>query len=183
VSAIVYTTDLPKDECLHRLQKYVGRRGWQRWADGTIVVEIRNDSFRLFAWGPANARNSFALFFYGNLQSEAAGTSIRGHFRFHPMVRGFMVLWFGGLMAGCALILFTPESMWSGRPAPSALWVLAPLAMMFLGCGFLRFGQWLARSQNDSIRNFLIGEFEARRHVGVESSSKSLLAKAAAPGS
>lgn len=166
MSAIVYTTDLPKDECLRRLRKHVGRGGWQRWAEGTIAAKIRDDSFRLFAWGPANVRNSFAPFFYGSLQSGADGTSIRGHFRFHPIVRGFRVLWFGGLMAGCVLILFTPQSKWSGGQAPPALAVLAPAAMMFLGFGFVRFGRWLARGQRDSIQNFLIRELEARVYVG-----------------
>lgn len=182
MSAIIYTTDLPKDECLRRLQKHVGVGGWQRWAEGTIAAKIRDDHFRLFAWGPANVRNSFAPFFYGILQSEADGTSIRGHFRVHPVVRGFVALWFGGLIAGSALFLFMPQSNWSGGQAPPALAVLAPVAMIFLGFGFVHFGRWLARGQRDSIQNFLIRELEARRYIGTRSSNKSLHATASTSG-
>ena len=82
MSATIYTTDLTKDECLLRLQKHTGRGGWARWAEGTIAAKIRGDRFRLFAWGPANVRNSFAPFFYGRFEVVAEAHVFEGVFGF-----------------------------------------------------------------------------------------------------
>ncbi len=174
MSATIYRTDLTKEECLRRLQKHTSRGGWVPlaegwwvpWAEGTIAAKIRGDRFRLFAWGPLNVGNSLALapYFYGRLDGGASGTCIRGRFRFHPIIRGYLFVWFGGLVAMCGLLLLLPQSAWGGQPPPRYA-VLGPIAMMFLGVGLLRWCQWLARRQLESLRNFLAHELQAQLDV------------------
>jgi hypothetical protein len=74
MSAMTYTSDLSKDECLGRLQAHTGRGLWTRWAEGTISARIHGNRFRLFAAGSANVRNSFAPFFYGHLEDARSNT-------------------------------------------------------------------------------------------------------------
>ncbi len=165
MSATFYTTELTKNECLLRLQQHTGRGGWVRWAEGTMVAKIHGDRFRLFAWGPANVRNSFATFYYGRLEAGADGTSIRGRFRFHPVVRGFLILWFGGLLAIGALILLLPPSAWGAGQPPSLFAALGPAGMILLGVAFVRLCRWVARGQEKSMRCFLERELRAQLHV------------------
>ena len=173
MSATIYTTDLTKEECLRRLQKHTSRGGWVPlaegwwvpWAEGTIAAKIRGDRFRLFAWGPLNTSNSFAPFFYGRLEGGTSGTCTRGRFQFHPLARGYVYLWFGGLVAMCGFLLLLPQSAWDGRPPPRYA-VLGPIAMILLGVGLVRWCRWLARRQLESLRNFLAHELQA--HPGLE---------------
>lgn len=162
MSAITYTTDYTKDECIRRLQAHTGRSRWSRWAEGTISAKIRGDHFRLFAWGPANVRNSFAPLFYGYFEEDKGKTRIKGHFRMHPIVWAFLVVWFGGLMAMSCLILLLPPSAWGSGQSPSGFVVLGPVGMMLLGFGFVQFGRWLASGQAERLELFLAHELKAQ---------------------
>jgi hypothetical protein len=124
MSAITYTSDLPKDECVRRLLAQTRQGCWTRWAEGTISARVRGDRFRLFAWGPVNLRNSFAPLFYGRLEEVEGKTRIHGRFRMHTSVQAFLFVWFGGLLAGAGLLLFLPASAWESdqrRPRTSSL--------------------------------------------------------------
>lgn len=135
------------------------------WADGTVAAKIRGDRFRLFAWGPRNTGNSFAPFFYGRLEAGTSGTVIRGRFQLHRIVQAFLVVWFGGLIAGGGLVLFLPPTAWGrGQPLPP-LAVLGPAGMLLLGLGFLRLCRRLARGQAESLRCFLARELQAQVRV------------------
>lgn len=162
MSAITYTSDLPTDECLRRLLAQRRPGFWTPWAEGTISARVRDGRFRLFAWGPANLRNSFAPFFHGRLEEVDGKTRIYGHFRMHRLVHVFLFLWFGGLLAMAGLLLFLPASAWGSGQRPPMLAVLGPVVMGLLGFGLVRFGQWLGRGQAESLRRFLSQELEAR---------------------
>jgi hypothetical protein len=172
MSVDIYTTNLPKDECIRRLQNHAGRIGGsQQWSERTVTAKVRGDRFRLFMRGPANARNSFAPFFYGRFEEGGGKACIRGRFRMHPFVRGFLFLWFGGLMVIGSLIVLLPATAWgSGRPPP-VLVVLGPAGMMLLGYGLVCFGQRLGKGQLASLRCFIERELDARPYVA-ESSIK-----------
>jgi len=160
-----YTSDLTKDECIRRLQRHAGHGGWMPWVEGTISAKIRGDRFRLFAWGPANLRNSFSPRFYGRLDEDKGKTRICGRFRMHPFVEAFLAVWFGGLVGMAALIPLLPPTAWgTGRP-PSAFAVAGPAGMMLLGYGIVRFARWLARGQAESLVSFLVRELKAHPHV------------------
>ena len=166
VSAIVYSTSLRREECLRRLQRHSARPGWKPQPKGTIYAKIRGDRFRLFATGPAYTHNSFAPFFYGRLEEETNGTKIRGSFRMHWYVQGFLMVWFGGLavMSGVVLflILFRPNSAWEHGRSPPVWMAAGPVGMMALGAGLVLFCRWLARGQRENLRSFLSEELEAQ---------------------
>jgi len=153
MSVTIYMSQLTKDECVRQLQEHAGRGCWTQCAEGTISTKIRGDHFRLFAWG--SLRNSFAPLFYGRLEEASGKTRIRGCFRMHPIAQAFLSLWFFGLTAIAALILFLPSSAWESGRAPSVFAALGPAGMILLGFGFLRFSRWLARGQMESLRRFL----------------------------
>ena len=173
MSATNYTSDLTKDECIRQLLRHTGRGGWTPWAEGTIAAKIRGDHFTLFAWGPANLRNSFAPRFYGRLEEDKGKTHICGRYRMHPILEAFLAVWFGGLVVMAALILFLPPSAWGAGRSPSGFAVVGPVGMMVLGFGMVRFGRWLARGQAESLRSFLARELKAQPPV--ENSPNTLL--------
>ena len=141
------------------------------WVEGTIAARIRGDRFRLFACGPSNVRNSFAPFFYGRLEGGTGSTRIRGRFQFHPIVRAFLVMWFGGLVVGGSQELLLPSSAWeSGRSLPLFV-TLAPMGMILLGVCFVMVGRWFARGQMENLRHFLKCELKARAQSEGESES------------
>ena len=180
MSATVYTTNLTKDECLQLLQKRAGRGGWVPWVEGTIAAKIRGNRFKVIAWGAANVRNSFAPSYFGCIEGGTGSTRISGRFKLHPIVRGFLVLWFGALAFGGGLMILLPSSAWgSGRP-PSLFLVLAPVGMGLLGFAFVRFARRLARRQVESIRCFLRSELKAQPYVE-GSRNKTLQATVATP--
>ena len=167
MKASIYTTDLAKPECLRRLQQRTFRGGWWTpWAEGTISVRTRGDHFSLFAWGPLNVRNSFAPLFKGRLEDCNGHTRIVGRFRMHRLVQVFLVVWFGGLAAGAALMLLLPASGWGSGQRPPAFALLAPVGMSLLGFAFVWFCRWLARGQKESLRCFLERELEAQPSGG-----------------
>lgn len=169
MNATTYTSELPKDECLRRLQAQTGRGVWTRSAEGTISARIRGDQFRLFAWGRPNLRNSFAPFFYGRLERANGKTRVRGHFSMHLLVRAFFFLWFGGLTAVAGLILFLPSSEWGSGQRPPGFALLGLAVMGLLGFGLVRFGRWLGRGQAETLRLFLARDLQA--HTSVEGGS------------
>ena len=181
--ASIYTTDLAKAECLRRLQQRRFRGGWWTpWAEGTISAKTRGDRFTLFAWGPLNVRNSFAPLFKGRLEDCNGQTRIVGRFRMHPIVQAFLVVWFGGVAAGAALMLLLPASEWGPGQRPPVYALLAPAGMALLGFAFVRFCRWLARGQMESLRCFVERELKARPS-GDRSPNPALQATAATPRS
>jgi hypothetical protein len=182
MSALTYTSNLPKDECVRRLLAQRRQDFWAEWAEGTISARVRGDRFQLFAWGPLNLRNSFAPLFYGRLEEVEAKTRIHGRFRMHTLVQAFLFVWFGGLLAGAGLLLFLPASAWGSGQRPSMLALLGPAIMGLLGFGLIRFGWWLGRGQVQSLRSFLTRQLEALP-IAEGSPNDSQHATAAAPGS
>jgi hypothetical protein len=162
MNAATYRSDLTKEECVRRLEANAHPGGWWTpWAEGTISAKVRGNRFRLFAWGPVNVRGSCARLFYGRIEERDGKTCIAGRLRMHPIGRVFFTFWFGGLMTMAILLLALPASAWGSGPPPSPAWILGPLSMMLIGVGFLRFGRWLARGQEDSIWRFLTRELKA----------------------
>ena len=161
MSAPIYTSNLPKDECLRRLLAQRRPSSWMPWEEGTISATVRGHRFRLFAWGPPNIRNSFAPLFYGRLEEAEGKTRIYGRFRMHTLVRAILFVWFGGLLAITGMLLFLPASDWGAGERPPRFALLGPTLMGLLGFGLVRFGWWLGRGQVESLRSFLRRELKA----------------------
>ena len=161
MSAITYTSEMPKDECLRRLNAQPRHGFCTRWTEGTVAARVWGDRFRLFAWGSAGVRNPFAPLFYGRLEEVGGRTRIRGRFRMLTIVRTLLFVWFGGLVAMAGLLLFLPASAWGSGQPPPPLALLGPAVMGLLGFGLVRFGRSLGRGQTESLRNFLARELMA----------------------
>jgi len=167
MSAVNLTTRLTKSECIRRIELCAGRdRGfgwsWEPWQEGTIAAKIRGDRFRLFAWGPLFTAISFAPFFQGRLEQGHDEVRIRGRFRLHRLVQGFVVIWFGGLAAMVGLMLLLPDESWIDGMKPPTIAALAPIGMMAVGAFLLRLNRWFVRGQMESMRRFLQSELQAQ---------------------
>ena len=140
---------------------------------GTILCKFDGDSFRLRQ--KRSYRNSFAPFFYGKLSQTMTGTEISGEFRLHPFVMAFMTLWFGlllvigGTMAWVSLVqLVTGHS--NAKNANPIMGLLVPVIMLVFGVALVKFGKWLARSEEDNISNLLKETFSADKDSSLVSS-------------
>ncbi|GEM_PF-5201084 len=101
-------------------------------------------------------RNSFIPVFYGRVGETPQGSEIRGEFRMALSVRIFMGFWFSfvGLAFIPTLFLLTRPGVPYGK-----IWLglLGLLAMLALGMGMVKFGQWLARGHIGLITQYLEG--------------------------
>ena len=165
MSRLLYTTKLSADECLQRLQARSQERlsisAWSLPERGSVFVKVRANRFRLFAQGHKYVRNSFVLFFYGRVEESGDGARIIGVFRMHPLVRVFLLIWFGGLAIMSVVFPFVAFSGKVQAGEPPVIFVVAPLLMILLGVGLVSFGRWLSRGQVSRLRQFLSEELKA----------------------
>jgi hypothetical protein len=150
-------------ECRARLGSATDLRGFAlSWdADGPekVVGEFRGSVFRLHTRKYYD--NSFAPFFYGELQSAEGGSILEGCFRLHPFVRLFTLFWYSFILifAAGALIVPAPQHPVGGISRGWYFVVLGVLAV--LGGGLVQVGKWLARGEQEVIHSFLKSTLEA----------------------
>lgn len=161
MSVLTYITSFSIEECRSRLTdpKYASPKfftySFTPLPQGTILVKLRGDRFRLFATGPKYIRNSFAPFFYGFLEALPNDTRIHGRFRTHPSSRIFMAIWFG--LLGFITLRLTSYLFSAEHQLMQPLYVLfgAPLLMALFGIGLVRLCWWFAEGQRQSMQNFI----------------------------
>jgi hypothetical protein len=75
-----------------------------------------------------------------------------------------MTIWFGGLGLMTLGVLYAALSGedFDGHPF---LVLAVPLMMLCFGVGLVRFGQWIARGQRQSIQNFISNDLKAYTHI------------------
>ena len=114
--------------------------------------------------------NIFQSYFKASMRPEAGGTVISGKITMHPLVRLFVIVWFGAIIyiPGPAF-LRTIYSMIVGSSTEyentAVLLVMFPV-MLALGYGLIAFGRYLARDESRFLTEFLIRELDARDRNG-----------------
>jgi hypothetical protein len=153
VSAIELETPLSPDECEARLRAVVGADLFVSWFSTRPVVGwVSGRSVRLRK--RIGYRNSFQTFLTGTLYGQAGGTVFRGQAGTHPLVRGFLAVWFGGvILIGSALMVAAVAGRLT-RGSPLLGVAIPPLLLAF-GFGVFRLGRWLARGEERFLVAFL----------------------------
>lgn len=102
--------------------------------------------------------NPFIRFFFGEMEGTVDGTVMRGEFRIHPFVQGFLLLWFGGLILIGLLPgvfnLYTTLAF-RGNVAQAVAGVVMPIILLGFGYGMVRAGQKLSRKDEEWLICFL----------------------------
>lgn len=112
-----------------------------------MLSKIRGGHVRLRVRRPY-IRNYLAPLFYGRLEAAPGGTVIRGRFRVHPAVLGFLVVWFGFVTVIASGFLFSAGS-----------WI--PLLMVVLAAGVLWFLRRFGRAERQVIVDLIQHTLEA----------------------
>lgn len=163
-NTISLKTDLSPAECLRRLREATdapkitlfSRSGYK----GSRPVMAKFDGSKIKLWKRRYYRNSFAPFFFGSIVPDGQGARIEGHFAMDPLVKAFMVFWLGFVLFGCVSVLMATLL----HPIRARDWpgLLIPPGMFVFGLALPKFGQWLARSEERSLREFLETTLEAQ---------------------
>ena len=106
--------------------------------------------------------SSFAPFFRGSFTVESGQTVLRGTFGPHPLVKGFVTLWFGfvgffvatSLVLGPSLAADEGRSWWSGLLAGLGF-AGAGLLIGLVGFFGVRFSKWLSRDDAEQMRRHI----------------------------
>jgi hypothetical protein len=107
-------------------------------------------------------RNSFQTFLIGSLEGRDGATVFRGRAGMHPLVIGFMAVWFGLLaLIGGAAFVATVGGLIAGQSQP--LGAIIPLLMAAFGVGLVWFGRWLARGEEAFLVAFVAEVIAAYR--------------------
>jgi hypothetical protein len=134
-----------------------------------VLGEIWGNSFHLQKrryW-----RNDFAPHFYGEIQSDPAGTRIEGYFDLADRVRLFMWFWLGGvvLIGGAIFVASVSDVMAGSHLVTGDAWtgLIVPPAMLLFGIVLPRFGRLLGRDDETFILEYLQNTLSARIDVAV----------------
>ncbi len=150
-------TDLSPEECLRRLRQAAdpskfavfSRSGYK----GSKPVMAKLGGTKIKLWKRQRGRNSFARFFWGAVVPDTDGSRIEGHFGMDPFVKLFMVFWLASILFGVfSALIAMPSGANHGR-GWAAVVVLAGLIV--LGALLLKIGQWMTRSEENYLREFL----------------------------
>jgi hypothetical protein len=146
-------------ECHTRLGSATDLRGfalsWDANGPEKVVGEFRGSVFRLHTRKYYD--NSFAPFFYGELQAGEEGSILEGRFRLHPFVRLFTLFWYSFILIFAAGVLIVPP-----RPGISRGWFFMVLGVLaVVGGGLVLVGRWLARGEQEVIHSFLKSALDA----------------------
>jgi len=111
-------------------------------------------------------RNDFSPHFYGEIQSEPAGTRIEGRFDLADWVRLFMWFWLGGVvLIGGAIFVATLSDVIAGsqlETGDAAVSLIVPPSMLLFGIVLPRVGRLLGRGDEAFILDYLQNILSAR---------------------
>src|SRR5665213_2701447 len=149
---------LSREECVQRLRSKID----PAWG-GTVVGSVGDTSFRLRK--PIYYRNSFQYSLSGRLIDENGQTRLHCRIGLHPLVRAFLVVWFGGVLAACAAISIRMASVLAGGSLPENMWpgVMIPFLMLAGGVALVMAGKYLARDERAFLIDFLRRSVEAQK--------------------
>ncbi len=136
------------EECVDRLR--AGLLNSSSDVDGRVEYDWIRLRKKIFY------RNSFQTFLTAKVKPEGSGTRIRGTLGMHPLVTGFMAVWFAGVLAANLFILV--PVLKSGDVPPG--WFIAPL-MPLAGVGMILFGRLLVRGDDKLLIEFVTTALEA----------------------
>ena len=159
--AIELVSPLPPEECEARLREATDRDGLLSWFGSRPVLgRVSGRSVRLRK--RIGYRNSFQTFLTGSLEERDGSTVFRGQAGVHPLVTGFMAVWFGLLiLLGGAAFVAGVGGLLGGRG--HVLGVIVPAVGLAFGVGLVWFGRWLARNEESFLVAFVAEVIAARR--------------------
>jgi hypothetical protein len=156
-NTLTLKTDLEVAECLRRLGDaadppkltFFSRSGYK----GSKPAMAKLDGTKIKLWKRRYYNNSFAPFFFGTIIPDGVGARIEGHFGMDPWVKGFMIFWLCFVIfPGVAVLITTLSHPIQPRDFPA---LIIPPAMIIFGIALPKFGQWLGRSEESYLREFL----------------------------
>ena len=132
-----------------------------------VIGSINGSSLRLRK--RIEYRNSFQTSLSAEMHREGTGTAIVGEFAMHPLVVGFMALWFTGvvffgILAGLAKLASAQPGSTLHASDDAGIVLFVPPGMLIFGIGLVMFGRFLARQEARFITDFLV------RTLAIESS-------------
>jgi hypothetical protein len=104
-------------------------------------------------WKRQRGRNSFAPFFWGSIVPDSEGSRIEGRFGMDPFVKLFMVVWLAGILLGVVTALIAALS--GGNHGRGGAELFFPVGLIVFGSLLPKIGQWMARSEENFLREFL----------------------------
>lgn len=132
--------------------------------DQDILGEVVGNTFHLHK--RRYCRNDFAPHFYGEIQSDPAGTRIEGRFDLSDWVRLFMWFWLGGVvLIGGSIFLFSLSEVMTGSrhvDGDARVGLIVPPAMAVFGILLPRFGRLMGRGEETFILEHLQNILNAR---------------------
>lgn len=152
------------DEEWRTILSFSGYKG-----DQAVLGQVWGNSFHLQKrryW-----RNDFAPHFYGEIQSDPAGTRIEGRFDLADSVRLFMWFWLGGVvLIGGAMFVACLSDVIAGShlvTGDARVGLIVPPAMLLFGIVLTRFGRLLGRGDETFILDHLKNTLSAQIDVSV----------------
>ena len=144
--------ELPVDRVAARLSRALS-------AAPELQGKVQNRGFKIWRKRDyAQNKGTFAPILYGVIAPEGKGSRLVAHFQLNPVMRLFLIVWFGGSAIIALLFLFTavqqatPESQ-----AIDALPFLIPSILPFLGWLILVVQQRRGRADEMKIRDWIEG--------------------------
>ena len=138
------------EDCADRLQAAMGPFSEVEGRVETGWVRLRKKIF---------IRNSFQTFLHATLAPCGTGTRLRGTLGVHPVVKGFMGVWFGGLG------LFGVIGVIKGAPPLPGLLMLS--GMIVFGVVMIWFCRFMARGEERLLMEFVTSTLEAEPATNV----------------
>jgi hypothetical protein len=148
---------LSREACVSRLRSKTD----PAWS-GAVVGSIGETSFRLRK--RIYYRNSFQYSLSGKLIDHNGQTRLRCRIGLHPLVRAFLVVWFGGVLIGCGAITARLAGVLARGASPVNRWpgAAVPFLMLVGGLALVMSGRYLARDEPDFLIDFLRKNLETR---------------------
>lgn len=124
---------------------------------------VEDHSFRVSKRGDRD--NSFAAQFYGELEPEADGTRVVGHFEFPRWIHFMMWAWFAvAVVFGIPVLVLTIAEILKGaRPLSGNVWVglIVPPGLLLYAALLPAIGRYLRRGDERFILYFLEAKLAA----------------------
>jgi hypothetical protein len=157
-------TDLGLEDCQRRLQEATDAAKRTVFSfsgyKGSRPVLSNLDGSKFKIWKRRYYRNSFAPFFFGTLSQENGGTRVEGRFDMDPFVKGFMIFWLA--IVGFSGIAEVFSALSHGHSSDARTQVLLIGGMFLFGLILPRFGQFIGKSEERFLRDFLESTLAAR---------------------
>jgi hypothetical protein len=155
---IIIMSSLTRQECVRRLQESVDRDSVLS-GNKPVIGRVRETSLRLRK--RIKGRNSFQTVVFAKIVQDQGRTRLECRFGIHPIVIGFMLFWFGGVITlGSRAIAGAPGVLDSIMADP--MLILGPLVMIMGGIAVLVICRNSARDEQQFLTDFLLKTIDGR---------------------